>query len=264
MSDLTHDDRDEDLALASRLGRDWLLTIADPATAACLAAAGHSGALLIRNAWPSRQHEHPFLILESLVQAGTLRAYNPPSLSRGYREDKRYLADRHRQCLAGIPTWTERREMEAIVGPDASAVFKPIDGCSSAGVEFGPVGTLPASGGIYQPLVTFEHEVSMFYIDDVFSHALRTGGCDLADRWELVAFEPSAGDLEWGATIVAENALPYGIQRIDGLRSPDGKLLLNEIEDFMPFLSLEVLTEDKRVSVVEALAASILARMGSA
>ena len=63
---------------------------------------------------------------------------------------------------------------------------------------------------------------------------------------------------------MAENALPYGIQRIDGLRMPDGGLHLNEIEDFMPFLSLEALGQAKRTDVVEALAASVLARMGGA
>lgn len=260
VTDLSHEDRDEDLLLASRLGGECELTLTGPETAADLALSRGYPALLIRNAWPSRRHEEALESIERLAIAGAVTTYNPPSTSRGFRENKSYLADLYGRGLSVVPTWLTIQAAVAAIGRDARAVFKPIDGCSSEGVRVGKLISLPTEGGIFQPYVEHVHEVSLFYIDGVFSHAIQSAGEGVGHRWDLSSFLPSERDLAFGRAVVAGNGLAYGIQRIDALRTARGGLLLNEIEDFMPFLSLEVLSNGRRDRVLDTLVRSILAR----
>ncbi len=49
------------------------------------------------------------------------------------------------------------------------------------------------------------------------------------------------------------NGVDHGIQRVDACRAPDGELLLVELEDLNPYLSLDVLDEPARDAFVAAL-----------
>ena len=92
-------------------------------------------------------------------------------------------------------------------------MYKPLNGCSGRGIVTGPTEELPKESGIYQPWLDFEYEVSLFFIDNVFSYSLRSAG--QTNRWELFEFEPSERDLAWAMRFVDWNGLSYGIQRID-------------------------------------------------
>ncbi|NED79536.1 hypothetical protein G3I76_05430, partial [Streptomyces sp. SID11233] len=80
---------------------------------------------------------------------------------------------------------------------------------------------------------------------------------DPARRWELAPYRPSAADLAFARRFIEWNALPYGIQRVDACRTPEGDLLLVELEDHNPYLSLGLLDEDTRTSFERALVASL-------
>ncbi|MGQ4420154.1 hypothetical protein ACN6LA_008002, partial [Streptomyces sp. SAS_269] len=51
--------------------------------------------------------------------------------------------------------------------------------------------------------------------------------------------------------------LGQGIQRVDACRAPDGELLLVELEDLNPYLSLDALPEEARDAFVGALTSSL-------
>ncbi|MFD9472631.1 hypothetical protein [Streptomyces goshikiensis] len=54
-------------------------------------------------------------------------------------------------------------------------------------------------------------------------------------------------------------ALAHGIQRVDACRAPSGELLLVELEDLNPYLSLDLVAPEVRDAFVTALAQSLFA-----
>lgn len=256
VTNLRHEDRGEDLFLAERLAREWSVTIADANDAARIAEAGGYDIAFIRNAWPSFEFDPAFAALEARVRDGKLKTYNPPSDSRGFHEDKTYLLRLYESDFPVIPTFASAAAIRAARESWAErAVYKPLNSCSGIGLMAGPADELPVSDGIYQPWVEFQHEVSLFFIDNEFAYALRSASH--SERWNLVEFEPSAEDIAWAKRFVVWNKLPYGIQRIDGGRTVGGCLLLTEIEDFLPCLSLNALGIERREQVVASLLSSV-------
>ena len=256
VTNLAHEDRSEDLFLADRLANEWDVTIAAANDAAKIAEAGGYWIALIRNAWPSFEFDPAFSVLELLVREGKLKTYNPPSTSRGFHENKAYLLDLYMAGYPVIPTFESVAALTAAQPAWAeNALYKPLNSCSSIGLMAGPAEELPDSKGIYQPWVDFEHEVSLFFIDNQFAYAVRSASH--SKRWNLQEFQPSAEDLAWAQKFVDWNALPYGIQRIDGGRTKSGRLLLTEVEDFLPCLTLDVLAPERRDDIVDRLLASV-------
>ena len=58
-------------------------------------------------------------------------------------------------------------------------------------------------------------------------------------RWELKEYAPTEDDLKFARKFIEWNDIKYGIQRVDACRTKTGKLLLVELEDLNPFLSLQ-------------------------
>ncbi|MEU6820423.1 hypothetical protein ABZ921_07325 [Streptomyces atriruber] len=56
---------------------------------------------------------------------------------------------------------------------------------------------------------------------------------------------------------VDRNAVDHGVQRVDACRAPSGELLLVELEDPNPYLSLDLLDEETRDAFVTALKRSL-------
>lgn len=256
VTNLQHGDRDEDLFLASVLAKEWDLTITDANGAARIVDAGGFDVAFIRNAWPSFEFDEAFAVLEQRMRDGLLRTYNPPSASRGFHENKTYLLRLYEVGYPVIPSFeTVSALLQAHPSIEDRAVYKPLNSCSGIGFMAGPADELPTRDGLYQPLVEFDHEVSLFFIDNEFVYALRS--TSRSKRWELSEFEPSVEDIAWARRFVDWNRLPYGIQRIDGCRVQNGGLWLTEVEDFLPYLSLSVLAPARRDEVVSRLLGSV-------
>lgn len=259
VTNLRNEERAEDLFLAEELANDWNVTIADANDAARIAESGDYKAVFIRNAWPSNEFDEAFTVLESLVSMGRIRSYNPPSASRGFHENKAYLVDLYQAGFPVIPSWLSKEKIHRAGYQDhAPVVFKSLCGCSGHGVIFGSLADLPyALPGLFQPAMKFEHEVSLFFLDGAFLYALHSAGPGTERRWQLSEYKPSDYDLNWARRFVHWNHLPYGIQRIDGGRTKDGKLWLIEVEDFLPYLSLDILSAETKERVVKELLDSV-------
>ncbi|MDQ3277783.1 MAG: hypothetical protein M3Q06_05630, partial [Bacteroidota bacterium] len=69
---------------------------------------------------------------------------------------------------------------------------------------------------------------------------------DKERRWDLKEYIPTADDLAFADRFMAWNNMARGIVRVDACRLENGQLLLVELEDLNPFLSLDALNEEKR------------------
>jgi hypothetical protein len=260
VSNLLHEDRQEDLFLADRLSDNWEVALASPAVAIDLLSTRSVQACLIRNAWPSREFHREFGIMESLSHYLDVDFYNPFAPGcRGPVENKTYLHNLFQQQCPVIPSFLDAGSM-LTAGHDKSEVIlaKPIAGCSSEGIVQTLLGEAPPGAYIYQPVVAFSHEESFYFIDGEFAYAMKSSGPSMENRWDLTEFTPTAEDVAWAARFVAWNRLPYGLQRIDACRLKEGaSLLLMEIEDSMPWLSLFDLSEARRERVVDLLKGSL-------
>lgn len=247
----------EDRALlAPHLAAHFDLRIADPREAA--RRLDETDILLLRNLWPLHETKTGLAALAEAVKDSSIPAYNPPRHGV-FGRDKSYLADLARENFPVIPT-VLKKEDRARLGAPPRYLIKPLEGCSSEGVRIFPASELAAtdiSGHALQPFVEFTCEVSFFFIDNEFVYALRSEN----DRWNLHIWNPDAAQIGWAQQFVAWNALPYGLQRIDAGIRADGSLLLMEIEDLAPFLSLDRLAPAARQEIAEKLATSLLRRV---
>lgn len=105
---------------------------------------------------------------------------------------------------------------------------------------------------IVQPFVDFEYEVSFYFVDGEFQYALHAP--EKTARWVLTPFTPSATDLEFAQSFIDWNQQSHGIERVDACRLANGDLLLVELEDLNPYLSLDCLDKPSREQFVASFA----------
>jgi hypothetical protein len=171
------------------------------------------------------------------------RVYNALT-GKGDMAGKQYLLD---LTAAGYPVTPTVDSAEDVAHlPDVDRyVVKPALGADSIGLQVVEDPATVAGGNILvQPHVDFEYEVSFYYVDGEYQYALYTP--DPAERWDLAPYTPADADLAFAQRFVDWNALSHGIERIDACRTRDGELLLVELEDLNPYLSLDRVDEPTR------------------
>ena len=97
---------------------------------------------------------------------------------------------------------------------------------------------------LIQPAVDLEYEASFYFINDKFEYALYAP--DKTKRWELKAYPYTEDDIAFAKRFIEWNTIKRGIQRVDACRTMDGRLLLVELEDLNPYLSLLEVDEPTR------------------
>lgn len=248
-----NEDPEEDIFLAGYLSDFFDISLVDITDAPGVLSKFKK--CLIRNAWPSRLFEKEFDLIQKIFKQNNTKLYNPNH--RNFVEDKTYLLNLFEQNFPVIPTINKLTDLQKLGSPD-SYIIKPNDGCSSVGVEElsgKEIVERDLSGYIIQPTIQFKDETSFYYIDDIFVYATVSAGPD--KRWELQEYTPIEIELDWAKQFVVWNKLPYGLQRIDACRLKDGELLLMEIEDTFPLLSLGVLSERSKEKVLACLTDSL-------
>jgi hypothetical protein len=172
---------------------------------------------------------------------------------------KQYLLDLTEAGHPVIPTVDRPADLHRL--PSARRyVVKPKFGADSLGLRTLPAARIadaPLADGsvLVQPYVDFTYEVSFYFVDDDFQYALYAP--DPKRRWELKPYAATAADLGFARRFIDWNGLGHGIQRVDACRTPAGDLLLVELEDLNPYLSLDALPEADRDAFVSALTASL-------
>ncbi|MEU2563536.1 hypothetical protein ABZ626_29995 [Streptomyces longispororuber] len=248
---------DEDIQLSARLCEDFDVALCHPLDAAALM--DGFDLVVVRNSGPVIHYQEAYDAFRSRALRDGVRVYNPLT-GRADMAGKRYLVELTGAGLPVIPTVDRPEDLDRL--PEAAAyVIKPEFGADSIGLR--TVGRADLTrldfrehGGLLaQPRIDFRYEVSFYFVDDAFQYALYAPRPER--RWHLEPYVPTAEDLDFARRFIAWNTLSHGIQRVDACRAPDGRLLLVELEDLNPYLSLEALGAREREAFAESLTASL-------
>ncbi len=250
---------EEDLYLTGRLRDQFALVISDPRSAVHFFDAVDGA--VFRNAGPVANFERQYQEYLRQAKEGKLRTYNSPD-GRGDMLGKDYLLQLTGQGYPVIPTVDSVDHFDRL-GTPTSGIFvvKSKTGADSVGLEFldevGARASLKRQAGsaIAQPKIDLLYEVSFYFVDREFQYALYAP--DISQRWELEPYAASDADRLFAQQFIEWNSLSHGITRVDGCRAPDGTLLLVELEDLNPFLSIDRLDPATRDRFVENFARSI-------
>jgi hypothetical protein len=248
---------DEDIFLTSRLRDEFDLALCHPGEAAALLDA--FDAVVVRNSGPVLGHLAAYTAFRERAAELGARVYNQLT-GRADMAGKQYLLDLSAAGEPVIPTVGRLQDLHLLPAAD-EYVVKPRLGADSEGLRFVPADRLrealrdDAGDVLVQPRVDFAYEVSFYFVDDDFQYALHAP--DPARRWRLEPYDATARDLEFARRFIRWNGIDHGIQRVDACRAPGGELLLVELEDLNPYLSLDALDEARRDSFVTALRAAL-------
>lgn len=247
---------DEDIGLSERLRGPFAVALCHPKDVVTLM--DGFDAVVVRNCGPGWQYDASFgAVRERALNAGA-RVYNTPS-GKADMAGKQYLLDLYARGYPVIPTVERVDELDRLPHSERYLV-KPKTGADSRGIEILTARDLARAdrafdGLLIQPLIDFAYEVSFYFIDGALQYALYAPRP--AERWKLERYEPTPADAAFARRFIAWNALAHGIQRVDACRTRGGELLLVEVEDHNPYLSLDLLDDAAREAFVANLTASL-------
>ncbi|MFD4631270.1 hypothetical protein ACFVYR_18720 [Streptomyces sp. NPDC058284] len=251
---------DEDIYLTARLREDFDVALCHPLDAAPLMETGAFDTVMVRNSGPVLNYQDQWDDFTGRAARNGVRVFNQLT-GRADMVGKQYLLDLTAAGYPVIPTVDDPGEVDRLPATD-TYVVKPKAGADSIGLEFVTGTELPAvasSGGLLiQPRVDFTYEVSFYFVDRTFQYALHAP--DPAKRWQLEDYAATPADLAFAQRFVDWNTIDHGIQRVDACRTATGELLLVELEDLNPYLSLDLLDEGTRDAFVAAVKDSLSAQ----
>jgi len=213
----------------------------------------HVDAILIRNTGPQMFHYKQLMALRNRAD---LIIFNDLS-GKGDINGKHHLLELFRSGFPVIPTFNSKKELKKF-GTYERYLLKPLDGADSCGVKILTNEELlkeECQNMLIQPLVEFQYEVSFYFIGKQFHYSLYAP--DPQKRWELKPYAALKEDVEFALKFINWNTCKFGIQRVDACRLEDGKLLLMELEDYNPFLSLDLLQHNVKEQFLESLCISL-------
>ncbi|KOU09624.1 hypothetical protein ACWEFD_28015 [Streptomyces ardesiacus] len=243
---------DEDIFLTARLREEFDLALCHPRDAAALL--DGFDAVVVRNSGPVQGYKAAYdAFRERAAERGT-RVYNQLT-GRADMRGKQYLLDLTAAGFPVIPTVGRAEDLHLLPAADAYVV-KPRLGADSAGLRIVPAARVAeavegAGDLLVQPRVDFSYEVSFYFVDHDYQYALHAP--HPGRRWQLEPYDATVADLDFARRFIEWNAVDHGIQRVDACRAPGGELLLVELEDLNPYLSLDALDDPARDAFVAAL-----------
>ncbi|MCE9754316.1 hypothetical protein [Bacillus cereus] len=248
---------EEDLFLTSKLRETFNLVICHPEDIETFE--NIANLIVFRNTGPVANFKGKYEAFRKRIVSKYLKTYNSFN-GKGDMNGKEYLIELTNAQFPVIPTVDTVDSLNKLPSVDRYIV-KPKNGADSIGMEFVTKDELSAKVNselkdtLIQPFINFEYEVSFYFIDKEFSYALYAPNKD--KRWELKEYVPTEEDVAFAKRFIDWNNLDWGIQRVDACRSEQGRLLLVELEDLNPYLSLLELTGETRENFIEAMKISL-------
>lgn len=246
---------DEDIALASCLRSSFDVAMGHPLDAAALM--DGFDLVLVRNSGPVLHYAQQHADFRARALASGTRVFNSLD-GQADMIGKDYLLELFGAGYPVIPT-VDRVEDLSLLPEVERYVVKPRLGADSVGMRVlgrEELGTIGDADLLIQPHIPFSYEVSFCFIGSTFQYALHAP--DPARRWELVEYAPTEADLAFAQRFVDWNPLSHGIQRVDACRTLEGELLLVELEDLNPYLSLDRISAEKREAFIGDLTRALL------
>lgn len=240
---------EEDIYLTGRLREYFDIALCHPANSECFER--NADMIVFRNTGGISGFKDIYYSFVERARANNLRIYNELTGKADMR-GKQYLLDLTKEGYPVIPT-IERKADLHLLPKTERYVIKPKDGADSIGLEFLTPEELAARNLVegtvlIQPMVDFEYEVSFYFLNDKLEYALYAP--DKSRRWDLKRYNYTEEDIAFATSFISWNNIKNGIQRVDACRTKDGRLLLVELEDLNPYLSLLKLDEETRETFV--------------
>lgn len=245
---------EEDLYITSKLKLHFNVLIGHPQQA--MAFLDSADLLVFRNTGCVLEYEAYFGEFLQAVKEKNIPTFNSFD-GKGDQQGKQYLLDLQALGYPVIPTVENMTEV-ANLGDPGKYIVKLKNGADSHGMELLTTAELQVSrpkGKLIQPWVDFEYEVSFYYINSEFQYAMYAPNKE--KRWDLAEYSVCPEDLEFAQKFLQWNAMERGITRVDACRLKDNSLLLVELEDLNPFLSIELLPQEKREQFINNLTIAI-------
>ena len=234
---------EEDLFITGRLKEHFNLLIGHPRQALSFLRA--APLIVFRNTGPVMWYKDYFDRFVAAVKEQSITTFNSFD-GKADQKGKDYLVQLSTEGYPVIPTVDNINELERLA-PATRYMVKLKNGADSIGTRCLSKEELlkeNLSGQLVQPFLHFRYEVSFYFLNNVFQYALYAP--DAQQRWALENYTATAEDLAFAECFIRWNGMAHGIVRVDACRMPDESLLLVELEDLNPFLSLDVLSEKKR------------------
>ena len=234
---------EEDLFLTERLKDQFTLLIGHPQQA--LSYLDCADLIVFRNTGPVLWYKDYFnRFVDAVKEKGTttFNSFDGKADMKG----KEYLLQLTQEGYPAIPTIARKEDIESLGNTDRYMV-KLKNGADSIGMQVLTKEAVLQSSltdQLIQPLVPFEYEVSFYYLNNRFQYALYAPEKD--KRWKLIPYEATAEDLAFAERFIRWNNMARGIVRVDACRLKEGALLLVELEDLNPFLSIDALSRETR------------------
>jgi hypothetical protein len=245
---------DEDAYLTGQLRQYFDLALCHPLDATALM--DGFDAVVVRNSGPVIHQQTEYDEFRTAALERDTRVFTQLT-GKAEIIGKQYLVELSETGYPVIPT----TDSDPVQLPEATSyIVKPKLGSDSIGlrkISRDELTHLSLDGLLAQPLIDFRSEVSFYFIDRELQYALYAP--DPAKRWELERYEPTDDDRAFAQRFVDWNTIDHGIQRVDACRTAAGDLLLVELEDLNPFLSLELTDDATRTRFVKRMAKSVTA-----
>lgn len=247
---------EEDMFLSEKLGQFFDLCLCHPKSATSFIE--NSDVILFRNTGPVMNFNSEYDEFRRKALDTGSRVFNQLS-GKADMKGKNYLIELTKAGYPVIPSVDRCEELKLLPAVD-NYVVKLKQGADSLGMNFISAGELSRAeltGKLVQPVIDFVYEVSFYFINREFQYALYAPNPD--ERWRLEPYIATPSDLEFSRRFIDWNGIDYGIQRVDACRTKEGDLLLMELEDLNPYLSLELLNNETRDLFVQNLSSALIA-----
>lgn len=248
---------EEDLFITSKLRDEFKLVICNPKDMDSFN--DEFDLTIFRNAGPVANFPDEYNKFRNKIKTNNLKTYNSFD-GKGDMNGKDYLLELTNLNYPVIKTIDRIDNFDKLPNID-KYVIKPKDGADSIGMEIISKDEVYKKvskedrNTLIQPAINFEYEVSFYFIDKDFQYALYAP--DKSKRWELKEYKETKEDLEFANKFIEWNNIDHGIQRIDACRDENGELLLVELEDLNPYLSVLELSSDVQDKFIKSLVKSV-------
>jgi hypothetical protein len=239
---------EEDLYIISKLKEHFNILIGNPQQA--LAFLDKADFMVFRNTGPVAYYQEYFNDFVDAVKQKGVPTFNSFD-GKADMQGKQYLVDLFEQDFPVIPTINSLSKLHLLPYSE-HYIIKLKNGADSMGMEKvskEEINNTKLEYKLIQPFIDFEYEVSFYFINDEFQYALYAP--DKSKRWDLRTYKATEEDLKFAQRFIQWNNMKRGIQRVDACKLRDGSLLLVELEDLNPFLSLDALEENSRDKFIE-------------
>ncbi len=229
---------EEDLFIIKQLKEDFNIAMCHPKDAQAFE--DNADLIVFRNTGSVILYQEEYDNFKSRIKQKGLLTFNE-FIGKADMNGKQYLIELTEEKYPVIPTIDNIDDFKKLPKSDYY-IIKPKGGADSIGLEKLSKNELlnkniHGTDMLIEPAVDFEYEVSFYFINDCFEYAMYAP--DPSRRWELKEYTPSEEDIQFARKFIEWNDINHGIQRVDACRTKNGELLLVELEDLNPFLSLQ-------------------------